>query len=149
MNNSNPHLDDIREAKKFSLSFKTQAIQGLILVRYRSLTIISSICFALVGVFIALSFGGQLIENTILAYLSFGLLILLALISLGRYLYLIRDDIDDISKQIKNLPNEDWSKPLNIDKPKQDYWPEALFIFLIISIILFVLSLVDLEILCS
>ena len=141
--NSDELKKELKEAKKFSLTVKAQAMQALILERYRSLTIISSIGFALVGVFIALSFEGQFIKNIILAYLSFGLLILTALISLGRYLYIIRDDIKDISKQIKELPKEDWSKPLKVEKPKEDYWPEIFYILLIISIVLFVLSLVD------
>jgi len=145
--NSNELKKELEEAKKFSLTFKAQAVQELILERYRSLTIISSVSFAFVGVFIAISLERQLIKNTVLAYLSFGLLILVALFSLGRYLYIIRDDIKDISKQIKELPREDWSKPLKIEEPKQDYWPETLFVFLIISIVLFVLSLINFELL--
>ncbi|KPJ56109.1 hypothetical protein AMJ49_05725 [Parcubacteria bacterium DG_74_2] len=134
---------ELKEAKKFSLTFKAQALQVLIFERYRSLTIISSISFALVGVFIALSFEKQFIKNISLAYSSFGLFILIALVSLGRYLYLIRDDIKNISIQIRELPNEDWSKPLKIKKPKQDFWPEILYISLIMVIVLFVFSLIN------
>jgi len=138
--NSDEFKKELKEAKKFSLTFKAQALQALIFERYRSLTIISSISFALVGVFIALSFEKQFIKNVTLAYSSFGLFILIALVSLGRYLYLIRDDIKDISSQIKELPNEDWSKPLEVKKPKEDFWLEIFYILLIISIVLFVLS---------
>jgi len=141
--NSEDLKKEVKEAKKFLLTLNAQSLQGLIFERYRSLTIISSISFALVGIFIAFSFEKQFIKNIILAYLSFGLLILIALFSLGCYLYLIRDDIKDISKQIKELPDEDWNEPLKIEKPKKDYWPEIFYVFLIISIILFVLSLVD------
>lgn len=140
--------DEIKEAKKLSLTFKAQAVQGLILERYRSLTIVSSISFVFVGVFMSLSVEKQIMKNIVLAYLSFGLLILIALLSLGRYLYLIRDDIKNISEQIKVLPQEDWSKPLKVKKPKQDYWPEILYIFLIISVALFILSLISFQSLC-
>ena len=138
--NSDEFKRELKEAKKLSLTLKAQTLQALIFERYRSLTIISSISFALVGVFIALSFEKQFIKNITLAYSSFGLFILIALVSLGRYLYLIRDDIKDISSQIRELPNEDWSKPLEVKKPKQDFWPGIFYILLIISIILFVLS---------
>jgi len=135
--------EKLREAKDLSLKFKAQAMQGLIFERYRSLTMISSISFAIVGVLTVLSLGGNLIRNVILAYLSFILLILISLFSLGRYLYVIRDDIKDISKQIEELPNKDWGKVLRAEKPKEDYWPETLYILLIISIVLFVLSLIS------
>ena len=95
--------------------------------------------------FISFSFKEQFIKNIILAYLSFGSLILIALLSLGRYLYLIRDDIKDISKQIEELPNMNWSKSLKIKKPKRDYWPEILYTWLVVSIVLFILSLVNLK----
>ena len=140
---NNEERDNIKEAKKFSLTFKAQALQALILERYRSLTIISSISFAFVGVLIAFSLEKQFIQNTFLAYLSFGLLVLIALLSLGRHLYIIRDDIKNISKQIEELPREDWNKPLETKKPKQDYWPEVFYIFLTISIMLFILSLTE------
>ena len=59
-----------REAKKFSLEFKVNALQQLILQRFQALTIISSIGFAVAGIII--SVRGDLIQNEKLAFFSAG-----------------------------------------------------------------------------
>src|ERR1700690_3182218 len=127
-------FDNIGEAKKVSLGHKIEALQQLILLRYQALTTISGISFAVVGVFI--SIRGTVIHNWQLALVSLILLTLVALVSLGRYLYLIRDDIKGITQKIKELPKEDWSKPLKEKVFKADFWPESLYIFLVIGILL-------------
>ncbi|MEI8337910.1 MAG: hypothetical protein WCF92_02040 [bacterium] len=133
-------LDSQREAKKFSLGYKIEALQQLVIQRYQSLTTISAISLAIVG--IVLSSQGNLIENRTLAFVSGGIFICTAFVSLGRYLYLIRDDINGIVKKIKELPNKDWSKPLEEEEFKADYWPETLYVCLILGVLLFVLSII-------
>lgn len=129
---------DVKEAKKFSLGIQSSALQQLILQRFHALTIINSISFAVAGIIISVK--SDLIRNGRLAFFSAFLLILITMISLGRYLYLIREDIKTIYKKIEDLPNEDWNKPFNIKGFHIDLWPEILYIFFIISIILFGLS---------
>lgn len=131
-------LDNIKEAKKFSLEMKISALQQLILQRFQALTMISSISFAIAGIII--SVRNDLIQNEKLAFFSVGLFILIAITSFGRHLYLIRSDIKAIAKKIKDLPNEDWSKPLEEKEFKADWWPETLYTLLIVGIILFGLS---------
>lgn len=131
-------LDSMRKAKKFSLEMKISALQGLILQRFQALTTISSISFAVAGIII--SVRSDLIHNKQLTFLSAGLFLLIALISLGRHLCLIRSDIKGIAKKIKDLPESDWSKPLEEKEFKADWWPETLFGLLIISVMLFGLS---------
>lgn len=132
-------LDNIGEAKKFSLGHKITALQQLILLRYQALTTISGIGFAVVGVFI--SVRGDVIHNWTLTLSSFTLLIFISLTSLGRYLYLLRDDINGITRKIRELPKEDWSKPLKEKGFAADFWPESLYILLIIGVLLFIFSL--------
>jgi len=131
-------LRNIKEAKKLSLEKKIDALQHLILQRYQALITISSISFAVIA--ITFTIKSELIQNKFLALLSLVLLILIALVSLGRHLYLLRDDINSIAKKIKDLPEEDWSRPLEEKGFKADWWPETLYILLIISILLFGLS---------
>ncbi|MFA6097639.1 MAG: hypothetical protein WC788_08525 [Candidatus Paceibacterota bacterium] len=141
MNDSNKNSDNMMEAKKFSLQFKIDALQQLILLRYQSLITISSISFAVIGLTITLK--SEYIKNQILAYLALVLFVVIAFISLGRYLYLLRRDIDGIAQKIEKLPDEDRSQSLEKKEFKVDYWPEALYMCLVISAILFVLSLVN------
>ena len=129
---------NMREAKKFSLEFKVNALQQLILQRFQALTIISSIGFAVAGIII--SVRGDLIQNEKLAFFSAGLFVVIALISLGRHLYLIRSDVKGIAQKIKDLPGADWDKPLEEKEFKADWWPETLYGFLVIGILFFGLS---------
>ncbi len=129
---------NIREAKKFSLELKINALQELILQRFQALTTISSIGFAVAGIII--SVRGDLIKNEKLAILSASLFIVIALTSFGRHLYLIRSDIKGIAQRIKDLPDEDWSKPLKEKEFKADWWPETLYGLLVVSVFLFVSS---------
>lgn len=128
-------LDNIEEAKKISLEFKAQTLQQLILQRYQALTIISSISFATAG--IVISIGNDFIQSLILAFISAALFVLIALVSFGRYLYLIRSDIKAISQKIRDLPQEDWRQPFKEREFKADWWPETLYILLIVSVLLF------------
>lgn len=129
---------NIREAKKFSLEMKISALQQLILQRFQALTTISSISFAVAG--ITISVRSDLIRNEQLAFFSAGLFIFIALISLGRHLFLIRSDIKGIAQKIKDLPDANWNRPLEEQEFKADWWPETLYGFLVIGIILFAVS---------
>ncbi len=139
MNNLDDNSEKIKEAKKFSLEKKIDIFGQLILLRYQSLTTISSISFAVVG--ISLAVRSELIKNEQLALMSLLILTATALFSLGRHLYLLRGDITNISQQIKNLPTADWSKPLKQKDFGADWWPEILYLVFIIGVILFGLSL--------
>lgn len=132
------NIRSVQEAKKFSLELKANALQQLILQRFQALTIISSISFGVAGIII--SIRSDLIRNEILAFFSAGLFLAIALVSLGRYLYLIRSDIKAISKKIKELPEEDWDKPLGEKEFKADWWPETLYGLLVVGVVLFILS---------
>lgn len=140
MNDLDRSLENTFEVEKFSLAFKSQALQQLILLRFQALTILSSIGFAVIGIIISVK--SDFIKNPFLALLSVILLIVIALVSFGRYLYLIRSDIKDITQKIKSLPARDWNIPLEEKESKVDYWPETLFIFLVFGIVLFGLSFI-------
>jgi hypothetical protein len=133
------NLDNIREAKKFSMGYKIEALQQLILQRFQALTTISSISFAVAG--IVISMRGDLIKNECLAVLSAGLFLVIAMVSLGRHLYLIRDDINTIAGKIRNLPDEDWDRPLPEKQFRADWWPETLYVLLVVGVVMFILSL--------
>ncbi|KKQ91139.1 MAG: hypothetical protein UT17_C0017G0012 [Candidatus Woesebacteria bacterium GW2011_GWB1_39_10] len=134
-------LDSMKEAKKFSLGFKIEALQQLVLQRFQALTTISAISFAVSG--IVISSDNSLIHNKLLALFSATLFIFIALVSLGRHLYLLREGIDSISQKIKNFSGEDWSKPLKEKSFEADWWPETLYIFLIVGVLLFGISLIE------
>jgi len=134
-------LDNIQEAKKFSLSFRIQALKDLILQRFQALTTISSIAFVVSG--IVISFRSDWIYNYLFASLSISLFILIALVGLGRHLYLIRSDINTVFQKIKDLPNENWDQPLEEKDFEADWWPETLYLVLVLAIILFSFSLID------
>ena len=129
---------NMKEVKKFSLEMKISALQQLILQRFQALTVISSISFAVAGIII--SVRSDLIRNEQLAFFSAGLFIVIALVSLGRHLFLIRSDIKGIAQRIKDLPNTNWNKPLEEKEFKADWWPETLYGFLVIGIVLLALS---------
>lgn len=129
---------NINEVKKFSLELKINALQELILQRFQALTTISSISFAVAGIIV--SVRSDLIRNEQLAFFAAGLFLIIALTSLGRHLYLIRSDINGLAQRIKDLPDSDWSKPLEEKEFKADWWPETLYTLLVIGIVLFALS---------
>ena len=133
-------LDTMQEAKKFSLQTKINVLQQLVLQRFQSLTTISAISFAVVGILI--STKSDFIENQTLAISSFLLLVVVALVSLGRHLFLVRSDIEAIARKIKELPDQDWSVPLKKKEFRADYWPETLYVALILGILLFSISLI-------
>ncbi|MBD3359805.1 MAG: hypothetical protein GF365_03825 [Candidatus Buchananbacteria bacterium] len=130
--------ENIKNAKIFSFEHKIIALQQLILQRYNSLITLSSISFALSGLIISIK--GELISNYILALHSLFIFILVAIISFSRYLYLIRIDIKGIYNRIKQLPDENWNKPLKENKFKADWWPEILFVLFVVGLFLFGLS---------
>jgi drug/metabolite transporter (DMT)-like permease len=132
-------LDSMDEAKKVSLGHKIEALQQLILLRYQALTTISGIGFAVIGIFISIKSGS--IQDWPMTLASFVLLTLIAIVSLGRYLVLVRKDINGITQKIKDLPKEDWSEPLEEKDFTADYWPESLYALLVIGIIIFAISL--------
>ena len=127
------------EGKKFSLSFKIDCAKELILERVRTLTIISSIAFAVIGIII--SSDSDFVKSKIFAYLSFFTLIILALFSLGYYIFSIRSDIKSMCNEILKLPQEDWSQSLDREKYDPGYLPELLYILLCLSIVSFLFSL--------
>lgn len=140
MNDLDKSLDNMRTAKKFSLGHKIEALQQLILQRFQALTTISLISFAVAG--IVISVRSDLVKNECLAVLAIVLFLCVALISLGRHLYLIRSDINAISKKINELPNEDWNKPLLEKEFRADWWPETLYVFFVLGVLMFGLSFV-------
>ena len=141
----NPKGTNIPDAERTSFDFKTNALQELIFERFRSLTMIATVCFAVIGIF--LSFSYKSINNHYLAVASFILALLIAFISMGRYLFLIRSDIDSITGSIKQMRELKWLDYIkwvkeNRDKEgfKADYWPESLYVGLIVSVLLFLFS---------
>lgn len=132
---------DLNEGKKVSLDWKTQTLRDLIIQRYQSLATLSTIAAAIAGVIISLKIDSA--KNPTPAYWAFVILIVVSLVSFGRYLYLLRDDINAIAEKIRELPNEDWNKPLKRkDTFALDYWPESLFVFYIVAVLLLVLAFV-------
>ncbi len=140
-----PKGTHIPDAERASFDFKTSALQELIFERFRSLTMIATVCFAVIG--ISLSFSEKFISNHYLAGASFVLAIFIAFISIGRYLFLVRSDIKDITKRINKMRELKWLDYIkwakeNQDKKgfKADFWPELLYVGLIISVLLFLFS---------
>lgn len=129
----------MNEGKKFSLSFKADSAKQLILERLRSLTIISSLAFVVAG--LTISSDSDFIKNINLAYISFLSLIILSLFSFGYYILSIRKDIIGLYEEIIELSDEDWSQPLKREKFKLGYLTELLYIFFVIAVFIFVLSL--------
>src|SRR5438309_1518207 len=144
MDDLDNHSENIRDAKLMSLQFKITGLQELILQRFQALTTLSSICFAVVSIIIAN--GGGLVKDKALAIIASFLLIAIALISFGRHLYLIRSDILGLAQKIKELPELDWNRPVDkslLEKGfEADWWPETLFVFMVLAIMLFCVSLV-------
>jgi len=130
----------MREAKKYALGYHLTALYELLWQRYQSLTTISGISFAIGG--IVLSTTETLIKNELLAAGGLVLLLLVALISLGRHLYLIRDGIKTMSEHIRELSDADWNSPLEEKEYRADWWPETLFICLVVGVTIYGLSLV-------
>lgn len=137
--NFNETTGSVREAKKAAFSVAVNALQELILQRFQALITISSVSFAVIG--IILSTKDEIISHKPLAVLSAGIFIFVALVSLGRHLYLIRKDIVAITKRIKDLPTQDWSRPFKEETPKADWWPETMYFLLVSGVIFFGLSL--------
>jgi hypothetical protein len=131
--------EQIKSAKKFALEYKINSLIQVILLRYQSLTILSTICFAIVGVL--LSIRPELFTNYYLAYTSCFVLVSIALVSFGRFLYLCRKDANATALSIKELPDVDWSKPLPEKDFKIDNWPETLFGLLVLTIIMAIISM--------
>lgn len=134
--------NNIQEAKKEMLRNYNSVLNELIFERYRILSVISAIAFALLGISIP-SFNDSLMKSKSLALLSIAIIIGVALIGLGRYIFLTRKDIEKISQKEKESQTKDLTQPLKIKKCNQDYWVEILYIFLIIAILIFILSFVD------
>ena len=88
-------------------------------------------------------FGGDFLEikNPIFAKLSLIFLAVIALFSLGKYLRDTRGEIYSSGDYIKELTSG--KERREIKDFKLDYWPEALYIFLILAIFLFFLSLFE------
>ena len=127
-------------AKKMALQNNITALQQLVLQRFQALIALSSIAFAVTGV--VMSVRSDLIQNPVLAVLAAILFVCIALVGVGRHLYLIRNDICDISKRIRELPDADWNQPLEEKEFKADWWPETLYGLLILGVLLFGLSLI-------
>lgn len=134
--------NNFQEAKKEMLRNYVNILNELIIERYRSLSIISGISFAFLGISI-FSFDSSLIKTKFLTLISFIFLIAISLISLGRYIYLTRKGICEISQKIEGLANKDLTKLLLVKEPSKDYWVEILYIGLITAILIFLLSFVD------
>jgi len=134
------NIKDFKEGRKFSLEFKANALQQLILQRFQSLTTLSFISFAVVG--LVISIKGELIQRNSLAIISIFLLLLVAFVSFGRYLYIVRSDIKKIAQKIEDLQTNSQGGPIKKNGFKADWWPETLYVLLIVGIVLFTLSLI-------
>ena len=53
---------------------------------------------------------------------------------------MIRSDVKGIAQKIKDLPGADWDKSLEEKEFKADWWPETLYVLLIVGVFLFGLS---------
>lgn len=134
--------NNIQEAKKEMLRNYISIFNGLIFERYRVLSMISAIAFAFLG--ISISFlNNNLLKSKFLALLSVAIIIVVALVSLGKYIFLYRKEIKKISQRIRELPTKNLTQPLETKKYKQDYWVEILYVFLVLAVLIFILSLVD------
>ncbi len=129
----------LNEGKKFSLNFKADSAKQLILERIRSLTIISSIAFAITGIII--SSNSSFIKNVDFVFISFFAFIGVALFCLGLYIFSTRIEIAGLYEDIMKLSEEDWTQPLERIKFKLDYTLELLYIFFVITVIIFIISL--------
>lgn len=127
-------------AKKMALQNNISALQQLVLQRFQALIALSSIAFAVTGV--VMSVRSDLIQNPVLSISAAILFVCVALVGVGRHLYLIRDDIEDISRRIRELPDADWNQPLKEKEFKADWWPETLYGLLVLGVLLFGLSLI-------
>lgn len=142
-----PKTTGIPEAERVSFEYKVNALQRLVFERFRSLTIIATVCFAVIG--ISLSFADKLIKNYCLSKISFGLALVIAFVSLGRYLFLIRSDISEITQRINKMRELKWLDYLKWVRERTqekefraDYWPEGLYAGLVISVILFLVAII-------
>lgn len=124
------------EAKKLMLENYRSALLQAIILRYQSLTIISGIAAAFMGVV------GATINptNNVLMSISLSLSTLITVTALGRYISLTRTDINKLTKKIDELDGLDVKKPLQGPGWSKDYWPEALFICLTISLTCFIFA---------
>ena len=131
-------LENLDKIKKELFTYRITILKDLILQRYQSLVTLSTISFAISGLFVALN--KDLIKHEIFVNVILFALITISLISFSRYLFLIRDDINIIYKKIDNSPKEDLSTPTAETKFSPDYWPESLFSMIIICFILLIIS---------
>jgi len=134
-------MEKIRDAKKFALEYKINALMQIILLRYESLTTLSTTCFTVVGILLAIR--PELFANRLLSYVSCFIFIIIAFISFGRFLYLTRKDAEATALSIKELPDADWTKPLSENGFSIDYYPEILFVLLIVTILLTAISMIN------
>lgn len=116
------------------------ALKEAILLRMQTLTIIGSLATAVVGIAASLNFEKL---NTCWLTYSIILLTLTSIISLARYIWITRRDIKKLAEKIQKIPDLDLSKPIPKKQIPNDYWVEILFIFFIIGIVLFSLSILD------
>jgi len=131
-------LENLKEIKKELFNHRITILKDLILQRYQSLVTLSTISFAISGLFIALN--KELIKHDTFVNIILFILVTISLVSFSRYLFLIRDDINIIYKKIDNSPKEDLNLTEKEIKFSPDYWPEALFISIIICFILLLVS---------
>jgi len=104
------------------------------LERYRSLSVISAISFAFLGIMATLR-GNDLIKTKLLLHVSLILLVSIAIFSLGGYIFLTRKEIDKLTKELESESVKQEQKANN------NYYIEILFAFLILSMVIFILSL--------
>ena|SRR3990167_8082039 len=130
---------DEREAKLMMLENSRDALKESLLLRMQTFTIIGSLATAILG--IAASLNHERLNSFGFKY-SIIILTLTSIVSLARYIYITRVSITELIKKIREIPKLDLSKPLERKKTTNDYWIEALFIFFILGIILFSVSII-------
>ncbi|KKU47259.1 MAG: hypothetical protein UX66_C0019G0001, partial [Parcubacteria group bacterium GW2011_GWF2_46_8] len=108
-----------------------------IVLRYQSLTMISGMATAFLGITSALNIGGA---DKRLYTIALLILFATTTLSLARYIDLTRTDIEKLANKIDELPSLNLNKPIKPPKQDNDYCVEILYISFFIGITLFLLS---------
>ncbi len=104
--------------------------------RIKTLTFISGQSAALLGIAAALD------KNSSIYFVAAAILsTIVAITSLGRYIYITRNDIKKLIEKMKKVADLDLTKPLPKKEIKNDYWVEVLFTLFISSLLMLLSSI--------
>ena len=127
------------EATKFKLSYEIPASFDLILERFRSYTIISTVAFAAAGISLSNDFVKP--KNLGLAIVSLLGILFIAVANLYIYIFSFRPEIMGMHKRFNDLTNIKSQRAKTGQKEfKLDYWPEVSFCSLVLFIALLLRS---------